>query len=460
MMFFNLIKIYWKPTKEMAKTYAYKGFIFFVNVLPLIAIIIGANVAWKIHKENDVVVDAVTGKGAVYHTVCTISGICSRVAYKDAPTEYAYWASKLKVVGSIPEGLQLLKSPTFKYDWGKLFLDVLPLTLIDYMEAYSIARRIAAQRKELHLLSINQELYALGFGNLLGSVAQSYPVTGSYSRSALNNAAGARTPMSKVITLSVLLLALGVLTKYFFYIPNAALSAVIWVALFNLLSFHEMWDCWKYSKSDFVVVIITFVFTFVYDTSVGLAIGIGASFGVLAFHLIFSPTVRPRPVEKIAEQEIQTTCSADVHVVSLGGDLSFLSAFSLKAYFDPFFVPVPEEISEIKNKQEYLFRSITYKLDEFFGKLPKPRPFPTPPKFIIDFSKTFYADISGMIALKEIIESGRAVGVRFSFVNFVPETGLQQKLTKFGVIPDVDADADSDSDSTSLLDQKSKYYAC
>ena len=287
-MFFNFIKIYWKVSKETKKNFWYKAFVFAVNMLPLAAIIIGANLSWRTIKEANLDWDPIKNAYAIYDSVTR--------KYTTPTDLFQYYASKLKIVGAIPAGLDILRTPKFNYPMGPFFLKVLPLTLINYMEAYSVARKIASERNELHILNANQELYALGAGNLIGCIATSYPVTGSYSRSALNNAAGARTPLSKVVALVVVLLSLGVLTPYFYYIPNAALAAIIWVSIFNLLSFGDMWEAWKHSKPDFLVMLVTLIFTFTFETSIGLAAGIAASLLVYLYSIVFSPLSVPESI--------------------------------------------------------------------------------------------------------------------------------------------------------------------
>lgn len=428
-MLLNLVKIYWKPTAETKRSYPYRILIFCINTLPLAAIIIGANIAWRAHQEAGVRYNPIKDKLMYFDTAL-------QQFVNDPADLFTYYATKLKIVGFIPSGFNILRTPTFKYPWGSFFLDVLPLTMINYMEAYSVARRIASERNELHILNANQELYALGLGNLLGCVATSYPVTGSYSRSALNNAAGARTPFSKVIALFVVLLALGVMTPYFFYIPSAALSAIIWVAIFNLINFTDLWHAWKFSKGDFVVMLITLVFTFVYETSIGLAVGIGASFAVQLYFMIFSPVARPSSVDFSRGIINDTVGSGDVQVVTFNGDITFLTSANIVEYFEPFFLLIPPTVEKSDSMQEYYFQQISKRFDKFFGKERKPREFPTPLLFVLDFSKVIFVDLTGMQALEEVLKAGRAFGVKFSFVNFVQATGVEEKLLKYGIKPD------------------------
>ena len=70
-------------------------------------------------------------------------------------------------------------------------------------------------------------------------------MSGSFSRSALNFTVGAKTPFSKAICMFIILLVLSVLTPYFYFIPNSALSGIIWVAINSLVDFSDLWEVRK-----------------------------------------------------------------------------------------------------------------------------------------------------------------------------------------------------------------------
>jgi len=185
------IKANLKLTSEQKKTWLYALWSFFTSVLPLLAIIIAANVTYRIQTNNP----------------------------KDP------YAQTLKIVGTIKPGLKIFALPNMAaYDLGFVMGDVFPLTLIGFMESYSVARKIATSRNELHQLDASQELFAIGAANLVGSISSGYPVCGSYSRSSLSYTAGASTPLASVVTLMIIIIALGALTGSFFYIPQAALA--------------------------------------------------------------------------------------------------------------------------------------------------------------------------------------------------------------------------------------------
>lgn len=108
----------------------------------------------------------------------------------------------------------------------------------------------------------NQEMVALGLCNIFGSFSRSMPTTGSFTRTAVNNASGVKTPMGGLITGSLVLLACGLLTSTFEFIPKATLAAVIIVAMYYMLELRVFLVLWR-TKSNVVQIspIIPFVVT-------------------------------------------------------------------------------------------------------------------------------------------------------------------------------------------------------
>lgn len=96
-----------------------------------------------------------------------------------------------------------------------------------------------------------QELIAIGTANIVNSFAQGYPGTGAISRGAVNNASGVRTPLGNLYTGILVLFALLFLTPLFFYIPKAALAAVIIAAVIFMVEVKVVKPMWR-SKSKWI----------------------------------------------------------------------------------------------------------------------------------------------------------------------------------------------------------------
>lgn len=194
------------------------------------------------------------------------------------------------VVGKIPEGLPSLKIPTLNWDMIKSLLGAaFVISLVGFMEAISIAKAIAAKTKER--VDPNQELIGQGLANIVGAATQAFPVSGSFSRSAVNFNAGAITGMSSVFTGLIVLLTLLFLTPLLYHLPQAALAAVIIMAVVGLINFSAIKHAWQANKHDGIAAIVTFVSTLAYAPHLDKGIMVGAG---LALVLYLYRTMTPR----------------------------------------------------------------------------------------------------------------------------------------------------------------------
>ncbi len=195
-----------------------------------------------------------------------------------------------EVVGEVPQGLPEFKIPKLSWDG---FMSVLSaaivISLVGFMEAISIAKAIAAKTKER--LDPNQELVGQGLANIVGSFSQSYPVSGSFSRSAVNLNAGAQTGMSSVFTALIVLVALLFLTPLLYHLPQAVLGAIIIMAVVGLLNVQAVKHAWQASRHDGAAAIVTFVATLAFAPHLDNGIIVGAG---LALGLYLYRTMSPR----------------------------------------------------------------------------------------------------------------------------------------------------------------------
>lgn len=189
----------------------------------------------------------------------------------------------VKIVGEIPKGLPNFKVPNFDV---KVLVDLFPLALtlsfIAFLEAISVAKAVELKHNDYKVVP-NQELIAIGMGNIIGSFFQTYPATGGFSRTAVNNQTGAKTPLSAVISASIVALTLLFFTPVFYYLPEAVLGAIIVVAVFGLLDFTVPKQLLKYSKRELVILNITLIITAVIGIKEGIFIGVVLSLGMLIY---------------------------------------------------------------------------------------------------------------------------------------------------------------------------------
>ena len=141
----------------------------------------------------------------------------------------------------------------------------------------------AASSVILYKVVPNQELIALGLGNIIGSFFQTYPATGGFSRTAVNDQAEAHTQLASLIAAGVVALTLMFLTPVFYYLPKAVLAAIIMVAVFGLLDFKVPKQLLAYSKRDLVILNITLLITATVGIKEGILAGIVLSLGMLIY---------------------------------------------------------------------------------------------------------------------------------------------------------------------------------
>jgi len=144
-----------------------------------------------------------------------------------------------------------------------------------FSQAYAVAKKYALQ--EGYHLNVNRELLSLGAANLGASFFSSYPVSGSFSRSAVSYLAGTQTQLANAISAVCVMMVLSFFAQFFYYLPRATLGAIIEVALLNLLDFEGMRREYQRSKLDAIVAFVTFAITLAFDTELGLLGGISAS---------------------------------------------------------------------------------------------------------------------------------------------------------------------------------------
>ena len=187
------------------------------------------------------------------------------------------------VVGDIPEGLPTFSLPIV--DWltvKQLFPIAFTIAIVAYMEAISVAKAIQGKHKS-HELNPNQELLALGASNMIGSLFQSYPTTGGFSRTAVNKQAGAKTGFASLISALIVGITLSFLTRWFFYLPKAVLGAIIIVAVFNLIDLKYARRLYRSRKDEFAILILTFILTLFVGISQGILFGIILSLLLLVY---------------------------------------------------------------------------------------------------------------------------------------------------------------------------------
>ncbi len=234
------------------------------------------------------------------------------------------------VVGKIPEGLPKLAIPNLTVDtFFKLLPTAIIISLLGFMEAIAIAKAMAAQTGQK--LDPNQELIGQGLGNILGSIGQSYSVSGSFSRSAVNLQAGAVSGISSVVTSIMVVITLIFFTPLLYHLPQAVLAAVIMMAVIGLVNVKGFIHAWKAQWYDGFISVLSFLVTLYFAPHLDKGIMVGV---VLSMTVFLYKSMRP-VVTSLSLNEERVLKSADyyrlkgcrhISVVRFDGALFFANA--------------------------------------------------------------------------------------------------------------------------------------
>jgi len=192
-------------------------------------------------------------------------------------------AKGLAIVGAVPAGLPGLSLPAV--EWGALrALAPIALTIsfIGFAESIAVAKAMQARHRD-YRLDYDQELVALGVANLAACVVRGFPVTGGFSRTAVNDQAGAKSGLASLLSAAVIVLTLLFLTPLFYFLPKAVLAAVIMVAVFGLIDLKEPLRLWRNERADFFMLGATFVATLAFGIEHGILAGMSLSLGALIY---------------------------------------------------------------------------------------------------------------------------------------------------------------------------------
>ncbi len=219
--------------------------------------------------------------------VLIVVGLATLISYLTG-----FEASGGTVVGVIPQGLPGLSVP--EVDWVAS-MHMLPaafvIAIISFMEAMSSSKIIAIKTRTRW--DENQELIGQGLAKVVAAFSHSMPVSGSFSRSALNLASGAKTGMASVFSALLVVITLLFFTELLYHLPKPVLAAVIMMAVFTLIDFNTIKEAWTANKSDGIAAVVTFIATLAFAPNIqnGILTGI-----ILSLILFLKRTMKPRIV--------------------------------------------------------------------------------------------------------------------------------------------------------------------
>ncbi|MDE2076449.1 MAG: SulP family inorganic anion transporter [Burkholderiales bacterium] len=184
---------------------------------------------------------------------------------------------KLNVAAARDSLLQLGES--LPAVWQPLAMPVLLVALVNFVSSMSVAQNFAL-RQGLRV-DADRELIGLGVANLGSTVLGGMAVTGGLSRSVVNDAAGARSPLAGVITALILGIMMALFLPWLSYLPKSALAAVIVMAVVGLIDFRPLRQAWVYDRADAWAFVATALGVLLVGFETGILIGIAWSLGTL-----------------------------------------------------------------------------------------------------------------------------------------------------------------------------------
>lgn len=182
----------------------------------------------------------------------------------------------VRVIGFIPAGLPAFGMPAVSYKHVDGLLELaFACFLLSYVESMAAARTFAA--KNHYSIDPRQELLGLGAANLVTALGHGYPVAGGMSQSAVNEKAGARTPLSLVVASITIIAVLYFLTGQMRNLPESVLAAIVLVAVAGFIRIDEFKRLWQISRLEFNVALVAFVGVLLFGILKGVTISAIAS---------------------------------------------------------------------------------------------------------------------------------------------------------------------------------------
>nr|WP_321160336.1 SulP family inorganic anion transporter [Marinomonas sp. KJ51-3] len=189
----------------------------------------------------------------------------------------------IKIVGDINTSLPSIPFQQFTVD---AMIDLLPgaflISIVGFVGSVSVAQSFAAKRKQN--INPNQELVGLGLANLGAAFSASFPVTGGFSRSVVNVSAGAKTPMTGILTGLLMLVTLLFFTPLFYYLPTAVLACSIIISILQLIEFNNLLRLYRFSKQEALGLLATFFVVLFVGMETGIIVGVSLSLLFFLWH--------------------------------------------------------------------------------------------------------------------------------------------------------------------------------
>ncbi len=292
------------------------------------------------------------------------------------------------IVGEVPQGLPDPTLPPLDFQaMSQMWGGALIVAFFGLIEAVAIAKTLAIRTGDRW--DPNQELIGQGLANIAVSFFKGFPAGGSFSRSSLNFALGAKSPLASIITGSLVGVTLFLLAPAFYYLPKATLAAIVLSAVINLIRPNEILRLYKINKIDGTVAGLTFASVFFMDLWVAITLGVVLSLGSFVYR-----TMYPRIV--ILSRDPQTS--------------TFVNAEKRDLPECPQILYIRPNMSIYFGNAQYVYEYVVDRVKERLAK--------GPIKFVLlDMEAVNYIDATGSETVIRLIKTLRDMGVELAFAN-------------------------------------------
>lgn len=315
------------------------------------------------------------------------------------------------VIGSIPGGLPSFSLPPISFDTVyRLLAPATVIALVSFAETYSVGKAISSETGQK--IDVNQEFVGQGLANLVGGLFQCYPVSGSFSRTAINFSTGAKTGLSSVFSSGIVIVVLLFFTPLLSHIPKAALAALVITAVLTLFRPVEVFSLWKVNRHDGIIAIGVFILALLTKPDYALLIGV-----VTSLMLFLWKTMHPRILRISKDPEFRMFVNADIYNK-----------------------PSCPQILHLRTDNVIYFANAEYTVDAMLQRVEL---HPAVPKFLlIDFAAIGFIDLTGIYELRRLRAELKKnnvdlaiMGIRRPVLEVIETSGFIKSISPRHIIP-------------------------
>jgi high affinity sulfate transporter 1 len=246
-------------------------------------------------------------------------------------------AKGVEIVGTIPQGLPEIGIPVFSpADVGLVFPLAIGLFILSFVELSSITRTYAKAHD--YEIDNNQELLALGASSVSVGIGQGFPISGSFSKTAVNDRNGAKTQLAGAIAAGVIILVVLYLTGFFYYLAEPVIAALIVVAVFKMVDIAGLSRIGHINKTEIYIALITFGGVLLFGILAGVLIGAGLSLIEILYrftfpHMVVVGRIPGTDLFGNIDRQPEKELVPGVFIYRIDAPLIFANAESFKANF-------------------------------------------------------------------------------------------------------------------------------